>query len=74
MSTPNDNKDNSDNKDNKPKVENALPWIFIFFIASLPYALLIGLLLNKVGHTSTAVAVTVPIILVILGFLVNTRF
>ena len=48
MSTPNDNKDNSDNKDNKPKVENALPWIFIFFIASLPYALLIGLLLNKV--------------------------
>jgi hypothetical protein len=73
MSTPSDNSDNKDNKDNKPEVENALPWIFIFFIASLPYALLIGLLLNKAGHTSTTVAVTVPIILVILGFLINVR-
>ena len=60
----------SDNKD-KPQTENALPWIFIFFIASLPNALLIGFLLNKVGHTSVTVAVIVPIILVILGVLLN---
>jgi hypothetical protein len=57
----------------KPEVEDATPWIFIFFIASLPNALLIGLLLNKVGHTSVSVAVIVPIILVILGFLINVR-
>ena len=68
MSTP------KDNKDNKPKVENTLLWIFIFFIASLPNVLLIGFLLNKVGHTSVTVAVIAPIILVILGFLLLSLF
>ena len=61
-------------KDNKPETENPLPWIFMVLIASLPNAILIGFLLNKVGHTSVTIAIIVPIILLILGFLINARF
>jgi hypothetical protein len=43
--------------------KNILAWMLIVLMAFMPYAILLGLLLYKVGHASPTVSITIPIIL-----------
>ena len=65
MSTPEKKKQN---EEYAVTDKNILVWMLIVLMAFIPYAILLGLLLYKVGHASPIVSITIPIILISILF------